>query len=156
VAGARITAYAAGAGALPRITTVSDVDGRFELTVPGSATELWLIVAAAGRVMQAQLVPVDSRPIRVDLATMGGTLAFRLPQGAQRSYLTYQGVIIPFPELNDWARAHNTPAAQDGLRQIPRLAPGTYRLCAVLPGRGEQCRAGMLAAGATLELQLDN
>ena len=136
MAGARIIAYAAGAGTIaPRIAAVSDVDGRFELAVPGGTTELRLIVAAAG-----------------------GTLAFRIPSGAQRAYLTYQGVILPFPDLAEWARAQNTPATPDGLRRIPRLAPGTYRLCAVLsePGRGEQCRAGVLAAAGTLELQLDD
>jgi hypothetical protein len=62
---------------------------------------------------------------------------------------------MPFPDLREWATAHNAPPVQDGLTQIPRLAPGPYRLCAVLPQKGEQCRAGTLAAGATLRLELD-
>jgi hypothetical protein len=157
IAGARIIAYAAGAGPIARrITAVSDVDGRFELPVSGGATELSLIAAAAGRVMQAQRVPVDSRPVRIDLPTAGGTLAFRIPKGAQQAYLTYQGATMPFPDLREWATAHNAPPAQDGLSQIPRLAPGTYRLCAVLPQKGEQCRAGTLGVGATLQLELDH
>ncbi|HYC92424.1 MAG TPA: carboxypeptidase-like regulatory domain-containing protein [Thermoanaerobaculia bacterium] len=156
VAGARIIAYAAGSGSIAeRLTAVSDVDGHFELSLPGGATELRLIAAAAGRVMQAQRVPVDSRPIRIDLGSSGGTLAFRIPQGAQRPYLTYQGVILPFSDLREWARAQNVPAAQDGLTQIPRLAPGPYRLCAVLPEKGESCRAGTLAGGGILQLELD-
>ncbi|HEX2099646.1 MAG TPA: carboxypeptidase-like regulatory domain-containing protein, partial [Candidatus Synoicihabitans sp.] len=157
VPGARIIAYAAGAGPIaPRITAVSDVDGGFELSIPGGATELRLIVAAAGRVMQAQRAPVDSRPIRIDLSTVGGTLALRISNGAQRPYLTYHGVILPFPDLMEWARAQNTPPAQDGLIQIPRLSPGPYRLCAVFNARGELCRAGTLAAGGTLDLQFDD
>jgi hypothetical protein len=156
LAGARIVAYVVGSGPmLLRQTAVSDVDGRFELPVSGGATELRLIVAAAGRVMQAQRAPVDSRPIRVDLATAGGTLAFRLPKGAQRPYLTYQGVTLPFNDLMDWARAQNTPPAQEGLTQIPRLAPGPYRLCAVIPPQGEVCRAGTLPTGGMLKLDFN-
>lgn len=157
VAGARIIAYAAGGGATARrITTVSDVNGRFEVRASGGATELWLIVAAAGRVMQAQRAPLDSRPIRVDLPVGGGTLAVRIPKDAQRPYLTFQGVVMPFPDLREWANAHNTPARQDGAMQVPRLAPGPYRLCAVLPSKTESCRAGTLAPGGTLELLLEN
>ena len=155
VPGARIIAYAAGSGSIAmRQTAVSDVDGRFEFSVSGGATELRLIVAAAGRVMQAQRAPVDSRPIRIDLASLGGALALRVPKGAQRPYLTYQGVTLPFNDLMEWARAQNTPPPQDGLTQIPRLAPGAYRLCAVVPPQGELCRAGTLAAGGTLQLEL--
>jgi Carboxypeptidase regulatory-like domain len=149
LAGARVIAYLPEGGTLEKATT--GVDGTFRVRVPERATEVILIAAAAGRTFQAYRRPVDA-PARLELAPVGGTLRLRAPQSPSRRIL-YEGASIVTNELVQWAFAHEAPAGPDLV--VRNMAPGAYRLCATIAGRGEVCRDGILARGGMLELAVE-
>ena len=151
VAGARVIAYPPEGGTLEK--AVTGVDGTFRVNVPERATEVILIAAAAGRTFQAYRRPVDrATPARLELSPVGGTLRLRVPRGAPRR-IVYESAWIPTNELVQWAFAHERTAGPDIV--VPNMAPGAYRLCATVAGRGEVCRDGILARGGVLELTID-
>ena len=156
IAGARVTAYGLVEGIARQERAVSDVTGTFRLSLPETASKILLIVAAAGRTLQVQAVHAPREPIRIELAPAGGVLRLKLTPGAQRPRIFAGDVDMPVPvtDLLEWARAHGQPPTKD-LLELPHMAPGTYRLCAIPKARAaEVCRAGTLARGAVLELAL--
>lgn len=151
VVGARVFAYPPEGGTLEK--AITGVDGTFRVNVPERATEVILIAAAAGRTFQAYRRPVDREtPARLELSPVGGTLRLRVPRAASRRIM-YEGAWVATNELVQWAFAHERPAGPELV--VPNMAPGAYRLCATITGRGELCRDGVLARGGVLALTVD-
>lgn len=165
VAGARVMAYPAGGGSIEK--AVTSTDGAFRLSLPVTATDMVFIVAAAGRTFHGYRLPVSSdAPVRLQLAPAGGTLRLRVPAGSTRRRIVYNDAALLMSEVAQWAFAYvpsQSPFidAPPGTRSpddplvVPHMAPGPYRLCALVPNDGERCRDGVLAAGGALDLFLN-
>lgn len=152
---------------------LTDHEGRCALKVPGRARELLVTVAAPGRALSVQRVPV--RP-EVDLVieSDGGDLL--LDVGASRDpadatggegplAFFVDGLPVANGTLARWAREHGASAFRGRLWRLPRLAPGLWSVCLgnepVTSGvdpetwRGRaRCAEGWVVPGGRLELTL--
>ena len=155
--GARVTGYIINPGGGNAPSTVSGLNGEFELSFAGHSTDVALIVAAAGRTLQAFRAPVTDDPLRIDLAPAGGLLHLAFPRDAARVTVAYNGINLSLGQLFEWAHAQRGGSAlAPGSIEIPNLAPGPYRFCAARKGDADdECREGTLAAGSTLSLGVE-
>ncbi|HYC88758.1 MAG TPA: carboxypeptidase-like regulatory domain-containing protein [Thermoanaerobaculia bacterium] len=152
LAGARVTGYGMVEGTGRQERSVTDITGAFRLSLPETASKIILIVAAAGRTLQAQAVHAPREPLRIELAPAGGVLRLKLAPGALRPRIFSGDVPIPVSDLIEWARANGQQSTKE-LLELPNMAPGPYRLCAAPKAGGpDVCRDGTLARGALLEL----
>jgi hypothetical protein len=154
--GARVIGYGYVGGGARQEKTISGLDGGFKLSFPEAASDVTLVVGAAGRTLQAFRVPASASPHRLELAPAGGTLRLTMTRGSLRARVSYNnGVDIPMHDLMQWARAQNPARSASGALEIPSLAPGLYRFCAYAPDTGrETCRDGTLPVGSILDLNL--
>lgn len=156
VVGAGVAAYGYGDGAAIAQHTLTGLDGAFSVPIKVTATEIVILVAAAGRTMQAFSVPRSADKPRLELEAAGGTLSVAFPAGAQNRRLRYNGILMAIPELLSWASAQGQrqrPPTEGSGFVVPNVAPGAYQLCFTpLKGGADVCRQGTLARGAQLEL----
>lgn len=148
VAGARVAGYGDLARGARQERTVTALDGSFRLAFPDDAREILLLVAAAGRTLQA--FPIAGRPrskTTLELAPAGGTLRLEWGEKAQPAIYA-NGALLPLNDLFLWARSHGQNIV-DRAVNIPHLAPGSYRFC-----NGARCADGILAARGTLTLSV--
>ncbi|MBV9492825.1 MAG: carboxypeptidase regulatory-like domain-containing protein, partial [Acidobacteria bacterium] len=150
LAGARIVGWILDAGGGRAPSAVSGLEGEFELTFAGHATDVALVVAAAGRTLQAFRAPLTDDPIRLDLAPAGGVLHADFPRDSKQVTIAYNGVNLSLGDLFQWAYAQRGESpVKPGSIEIPSLAPGPYRFCA-----DAVCRDGTLNVGSTLQLNV--
>lgn len=150
--GARVTGYGYGGGPALQQRAVTGVDGGFELSFPAAASQISLLVAAAGRTLQAFTMPPADHPVTLDVASNGGTLRLHLA-GAARASLMSQGAVISMPEIIEWTRANDPAGLASDTWSVPAMAPGPYRFCIGKKGSaGLICREGVLAPGGVLDL----
>lgn len=155
--GARVVAYIISGGSGRAPSAVTGLNSEFELSLAGHATEIALVVAAAGRTLQAFRSPVTDAPLRIDLAPAGGLLHLDFPRDAARVTVAYNGINLYLGDLFQWAHAQRGGSAiAPGTIEVPNLAPGPYRVC-VTPkdSAADTCRDGTLTAGSTLALKVD-
>jgi hypothetical protein len=153
LAGALVTGYGMLEGQGRRVKTVTDIDGTFKLSIPSTTSEVLLYVAAAGKTFQAYNATGARDPLRLELASAGGTLRVIL-RGATNPVIRYNGVAVLLNELLTWAHAQGQLPSGD-TATIPNVAPGLYQVCGRVRGQAESCREGTLAAGGTLELTIE-
>lgn len=152
VVGARVLGYGFTAGSARQERTVTALDGSFKLPIPTSASEVVLLVAAAGRTMQGYAVTGRPRSMTLELAPVGGTLHLAWVKGAAQLRIAFNGTNLPLNDVLLWGRAQGQMPA-NGAVDIPNLAPGSYRFCFTLPERGgDRCQDGTLAARGMLSL----
>jgi hypothetical protein len=95
----------------------------------------------------------------LETASDPGSIRIVLPEeDTPRSMLrVYQDdLLLSGPGLAEWLRGHGTPILVRETRDfvIPRMAPGSYRLCYGEPEGETPCTSGYLAPGGSLELSL--
>lgn len=151
VTGARVAAYPFVAGGAEQVTAVSDTTGQFEMKVPEAASDIVVMIAAAGRAFQAFRFPIASDAERFDLAPVGGSLHVEFPPGTTRTAVAVDGIPLPPPDLLQWAVANGGTVAK-GIWEIPNLAPGNYRVCSGRAGSADSCREGLLMPAGRLDL----
>lgn len=148
--GARIVGFILDAGSGRAPSAVSGLNGEFELSFAGHATEVALVVAAAGRTLQAFREPLTENPLRLDLAPAGGILHLDFPRDSKQVTIAYIAINLPLGDLFQWAHAQRGGnAVTAGSIEIPSLAPGPYRFCA-----DGVCRDGTLTVGSILQLKI--
>lgn len=160
--------------ALPGGASVrTDLQGGFEARVPDATETIVAIVSPPGNGLKAFEMPVDGRPVVLDVAREAGTLEITVgiseeegrAQGLQM-VVVQNGLHLPWNLLLHWAQGHGERLRiSEGLR-IPNLAPGEYRACAVSRAElvrqgpdgpnslGGRCASGYLEAGGTLRLDV--
>lgn len=153
---------------------LTDHQGRFALSVPGRARELLVTIAAPGRALSVQRLPV--RP-EVDLVveSEGGELALDVGSSRDPADATgregtlaffVDGLPVGTATLARWARDHGASAFRGRFWRLPRLSPGLWSVCVgsetVASGidpetwRGKaRCVEGWVVPGGRLELALE-
>ncbi|MDX1998449.1 MAG: carboxypeptidase-like regulatory domain-containing protein [Thermoanaerobaculia bacterium] len=153
---------------------LTDHQGRFALSVPGRARELLVTIAAPGRALSVQRLPV--RP-EVDLVveSAGGDLALDVGSSRDLADATgregtlaffVDGLPVGTATLARWARDHGASAFRGRFWRLPRLSPGLWSVCLgsepVASGvdpetwRGKaRCAEGWVVPGGRLELALE-
>lgn len=132
---------------------VTDVDGRFRISVPPQERRGLFVIRAPGRVLtvyERDLEPENG----FDLASTGGSLQFHLPARLDGLLLLQNGVRIPLPLALAWAQSQGLPVRQNALVTIPNVAIGDYRLCAAAGAANPRCTEGRLHPGGTLNLEI--
>jgi hypothetical protein len=150
---------------VPRASTATDPDGRFEVDLPPGTTEVGLTVGAPGHALKLTRLPV-AKEVTILLGESGGTLVLELDRpgrardAAGTPYLVHDGAIEAAGALPGWGTIH----AGSGPPVVEAIEPGVYALCLAGPEdvpliwRGAlpsgRCRAGSLEPGGTLVLSL--
>ena len=170
VAGAMVAADD-GAGGGARVPT--GVDGRFSLRLKKSATSATLVVLPPGHALSVFAgVPLDDSPLTLQVSAVGGDLlldfSVEVPEGEPGGFLVEkEGAILDVELLYRWSAANGGKSLFDvGPNEtrllVPRLEPGTYRLCsppgsiralrlALDPAR---CATAFVAPGARVSVAL--
>jgi hypothetical protein len=150
----------------------SDVDGRFDFTVPRAAQELFVTVGAPGFALRMLRTPVpgDGRLV-LPVEPQGGTLViegadaidYRDPL-SRRLFLLHAGSREGVMYLRNWARQQGADGRDLSRITLPNLEPGAYMACRVssieLPGEDRRaqsadgCVKGELLAHGELVLSL--
>lgn len=140
VRGARITLRGVGSPLYTSTTATatSDARGVFSLEVPVGLRQAQLQVRAPGH------------PLTVRRAALGETLDLFLepvwgtaevdwaPELNERLFMVKDGASWSFSQFVSWAMAHpGEGEALSGRTRIPRLEPGTWHVCAPVPGTVE-------------------
>lgn len=172
VPGARIKAAPVGVPYFGVRTVTSDAQGRFEVSVPPAAREMFLAVAAPGFAFRMLRMPVPKeRHINVGVDQAAGTLVLETDvphREAEPStpavYVFHQGALEGLPILSAWAAASGAIPDSAVKSVIPYLEPGDYRACWILPAERAgidhgilpqgRCADGYLAANGDLTLKL--
>lgn len=119
-----------------RVTT--DVDGRFELDVPSSATHVQITAYPPGYTLTPlALMPIPDEPVLIQPERHGGSLVLEIeePLEWERAWspkpaLFLEGLPISFEELQNWAAVQGHRYGADTTRFIvPALPPGRYLAC---------------------------
>ena len=172
IAGAQVTIMSMPGQQPYGVFTTTDTDGSFSADVPAAWETAVAIISPPGHSLRALQVPVDGRPLLLNVQTAGGDLMVRLP-GENDLAVAMQnlpvffadGLILPQHDLMRWAMGHGMQFEAPGRYNVPNLAPGSYRVCVgkptiVAPGQEQRwiaqsrCKEGTLAPGATLEIDL--
>lgn len=125
---------------VPRVTT--DVNGVFELEIPGAVEGVVLTVLPPGFAVTQQRVAVrDPEPVLISVDVVGGSVVVSggedsegQPRALRSStvFLFGDRLLSPLILLQSWARSHGTSATLSRF-VAPMLEPGTYTAC-VNPG----------------------
>lgn len=174
VAGARVGVFVSvpldGGG-----SATTDTEGAFRLDVPEVAQRAVAVVSAPGFALRAFDAPVDGGPLSLVVSEEGGELEIAVSRKPEELmarnlsfFLVQNGLEIPSAILGHWMEDHGIPRESGQAVRLPRLAPGSYRVCLVpwqagLPESGDpeaapqnvaDCDSGTLSAGGTLRLSL--
>lgn len=169
VAGATVIVVPTTARELLVRPRTTDAAGRFDARVPQDTRRVDVSVAAVGVGRRTAVLPLPEQgDLRVELdpAAMG-TLVFEWDAPTvdlESAFVLHDGALDSPRELARWADIHAQPSAA-GVLRVPLIAPGTYAVCrvrgvvelpALLAGSLPQgrCRAGQLAPGGELRLQV--
>lgn len=127
--------------------------GVFGLQVPESTRSISLVVGAAG--FAWQLVPLHREitgahfsPVLVEVAQNGGTLRLQ-GEHLLETRVRYGDAELPLYLVRSTVQAAGYFQELPGQVQISNAAPGVYQVCLK-----EKCRAGVLAAGGSLDFSL--
>ncbi len=167
VIGARLFASAAAPppAELETPRLVTDADGRFEIPVRETISEICLIVAPNG--FATRLARLASRPDEhvLPVQQAGGSLVLEIPSGPRtepRFHLLFQNGCATPPEFFRLAERRTVNGRHRF--SIQNMEAGSYSLCAVSPAELEsyksgeptfpQCQRGVLAPLGALELKL--
>lgn len=156
-------------------STLSGLDGRFSLALPGQADRAIVYFGASGGGLRARSVDLGTESdLTLVSEAPGGELVVRLgapldfdDPGAGIPFLFQDGLPIPPGVFLGWARAQGSPAGSATELRIPRLAPGAYAVCLVEPSErqrievapglfapGPRCHRTHLPAGGQAEVEL--
>jgi|CXWL01.1.fsa_nt_gi hypothetical protein len=153
---------------------LTDHEGRFELKLPSAARELLVTIAAAGRALSVQRVPVQSS-VELLVESEGGEISLDVGNSRDPADATgregtlaffVDGLPVGTATLARWAREHGASAFRGRVWRLPRLAPGIWSVCLgsepVVSGvdpegwRGRaRCAEGWVVPGGRLELTLE-
>ena len=158
---------------IPRFSTRTDVDGRFEVTLPPGTIEIGLTVGAPGYAVKLMRLPIanethklsDANTITLDES--GGELMLNL-QAADSSatpYLVHKGAIEALGTLVDLGGAQ-AGAGNRGTIVVRAIEPGDYALCLLVDSSqlsmlwfgglpADRCRRGSVKQGETLTLSTE-
>jgi hypothetical protein len=153
---------------------LTDHQGRFALSVPGRARELLVTIAAPGRALSVQRLPVRAE-LDLVVESEGGELALDVGSSRDPADATgregtlaffVDGLPVGTATLARWARDHGASAFRGRFWRLPRLSPGLWSVCVgsetVASGvdpetwRGKaRCAEGWVVPGGRLELALE-
>lgn len=169
VAAARVLAVAftsSGQPASMRIAEgTTDVEGRFEISVPGGSALVRLVVMAPGYALYLGTAREGTR-LEIPLSHDAGTLHLGAvdPGAGIVGLLVADGGAVSTARLQTWAVMNNAPVAAGEELTVPAMPPGSYAYCElsvqeallVLGGVGaprtEACSQGFLSQGGELTL----
>lgn len=156
-------------------SSVSDFEGQFTFELPEAEGLAAFTFLPPGGFLTTTIERLRS-PVELRAEGAGGTVRLTLPESADASTVMLQrdGVYIDPGMLMQWARGHGLAMAMPTPGETvtyPRLAVGSYRLCAVAESvrrrrlqegdnwqqvfdSATRCATGSLAPGGTLELSL--
>lgn len=172
VVGAQVTIMSVPGQQPYSVLATTDTDGSFSVDVPAAWQTAVAVISPPGHSLRALQVPVDGRPLLLNVQTAGGELVVRLPGENDRGVAMQNlpvffadGMILPHRDLWRWATGHGMQFETPGRYSVPNLAPGSYRVCIgkpmiVAPGQEQRwiaqsrCREVTLAPGATFEIDL--
>jgi hypothetical protein len=150
IVAAQVHVSGGGAG----LGAITDVDGSFSARMPGHAGRVSLVVKAPGLPLEVFERNV-SDDIVLELGAQAGALQLDLADRTDDLQLTRDGMRLPVSSLLSWAHSQGIAVRQHSSITIPNVAVGNYRLCrASRDATTEQCAAGTLLPGATLNLNL--
>lgn len=137
----------------------SGADGGFRLKLGSDSPYSALAILAPGFLLELASLPreTEHRPMEIVLEppTHGGRLVFADVPGSRpipHGMVTIDGRwILPLFLLTDRARQSRLRSSNKPLT-VPDLPPGRYRVCTRTEASEPTCAAGLLSAGATLEL----
>lgn len=175
VAGARVLAVASARGSegfLPASAqALTDVEGKFRLSLWAQATDLQLIVLAPGHAILAQRLPgFPKEPLALLVSPHGGTLEISPgdagdsedPKGMKLG-LFVNGVVLDAALLERWSAMNGEATSSDRL-VVPAMPPTSYTACWMGLGQSVQslktgdlpgapgCASGALGSGGRLSL----
>jgi hypothetical protein len=153
-----------GEGPVAPVTTVTKVDGSFELDLPEHVRHGAVLVFPPGFAATVFHRSFGEETGRLDVGVEsgGGTLDLALApvrEGARASgLLLHGGTVVGVEQFEEWSRLHGGELPASGRLRIPALQSGTYRLCSrsLLAPDGDRsatpCDEGFLPSGGLLEL----
>lgn len=158
VPGAQVIATTSGQQA------VTDVAGRFSLSVPASATALDLETLAPGYSLQARHVQLGDDDLRLMVDAEGGTLVLEGVGDMGGVIVQENGVPLILATLRRWAEGNAAdPHPGAGRLVIPHIEAGQYQVCRVPLSRARSymqgdranlhCAAGVVPPGGELTLR---
>ncbi|MCD4749013.1 MAG: carboxypeptidase-like regulatory domain-containing protein, partial [Thermoanaerobaculales bacterium] len=147
--------------------TRTEIDGSFELDLPGNTAFVRLIVLSFGfdfSISNLMRIEEDtSEPVVVGLSRQGGTL--ELAQATGFGVLVVNGKPVDLAILEGWARINGSPRQVPEELSVPAMPAGAYRYCdvrtvqmalLVLSGAAapssDACSEGFLVKGNRLPL----
>ncbi|MBV9492819.1 MAG: carboxypeptidase regulatory-like domain-containing protein [Acidobacteria bacterium] len=172
VVGAQVTIMSMPGEQPYGVFATTDTDGSFSVDVPAAWQTAVAVISPPGHSLRALQIPIDGRPLLLNVQTAGGDLVVRLPgendlAAAMQNLPVFfaDGVILPRHDLMRWATGHGIQFEVPGRYNVPNLAPGSYRVCVgkptiVAPGQEQRwlaqsrCKEATLAPGAQLEIDL--
>jgi hypothetical protein len=160
VPGARVSGYPS-AGGVPSsnvaLAAQTDVEGRFELSVPTDADEIQLTVMPPGFALKATRVRLPSEtPVTIPVHQEGGSLTVKLgnenrtsPDALARLQVNVDGLPLDTGAFMTWMRVYGGGDAEPGTLRIPMMEFGSYRVC-----QETRCSEGYLPPLGELTLTL--
>lgn len=149
------------------------LDGRFSVNIPGKADRVAVVVSPPGGALKAFDVPVIPDPVVLQVTDEGGDLEVLLPfspeEAAEKGLVfavLQNGVMLSPSVLYRWAAGHGADFRTTAGLQVPRLAPGSYEVCAGPTAITEDaevgdwksqratCATGDLGNGSRLRLEI--
>jgi len=145
----------------------TDIEGRFELAVPGGSTSARVLIMAPGYALELTTVNQGTR-LEIPLSRTSGTLHLKGNESTDGSVglVMIDGEAVSAFRLRTWARLNQGTVEPDGSMTIPSMPPGSYAYCYlsleealfVLAGAGlpkaEACSEGFLTQNGDLTLEL--
>lgn len=136
-------------------TLHANPQGTFRLWLPAWVETLDVVVLAPGlptKLARIQVPAVGADLPSLELQTVSGDLAIRLPSGSQPLYIRGEGSFVPIWSLFlgvDRGRLRGLDEST-GILHLP-LEPGSYTICPS-PEESRRCEGGYLAPGGSLML----
>ena len=124
------------------VSTYTDVNGVFELSVPHSVDHVQINVLPLGYAVTQVTAPLPSEPMTIPVEAVGGTVEIQYsgdgdPHPGQRWLRTVvlrDGVPVAHPlALQRWSEANAFPRPDGERFRIPMLPPGQYTVCLDTP-----------------------
>jgi hypothetical protein len=172
VPGARLRATPAGIPVILSASATTGAGGEFELFLPPQARDVLLTVSAPGFAFRMLRLPVPAEGgVTVGVEQIAGTLVVEtmepldgMDPNGPGVYVLRDGAVAGLTSLRAWAMASGVPPSDPQRSVIPRIEPGEYQACLILPGERpgldfgivppQRCARGTLIPNGELALKL--
>jgi len=149
VVGASVSAFAPEAGHGEEMRGVTDLAGKFELSITPRARHALFVPIAPGQALRVFDVAFTDAPVSLNVDEVGGTLHLSVPTAPTNVMLFQNGLPLPLGLAASWAAGHGERLSDPQHLTVPAVAAGQYRLCGA-----SGCVEGQLGPYGELTLTL--